>query len=76
MSQVLDLSAVHSHGKVECDICHTIIQTCKCMELGQTVEYRTCAKCKSQKAYETQQTYSELNRKLREMGVSAEVKHD
>lgn len=61
----------HSHGRVECEVCHKIVQQCRCMESGKTVEWVVCPSCKANKAVEVQKQTSELNQKLRELGVSA-----
>lgn len=61
----------HGHGRVECSECGTIVQSCRCMEAGKTVEYVVCPKCKADKAYKVMQRTSEFNQKLKELGVSA-----
>lgn len=63
----------HSHGRLECSECQKIMQSCKCMESGKTVEYMVCPSCKAEKAYEAQKRMSALNEKLREMNVLAEM---
>lgn len=60
----------HGHGRVECEVCKKVVQSCRCMEAGKTVEYVVCPSCKADKAYEQcQQTYA-LNQKLKELGLS------
>lgn len=60
----------HSHGRVECSECHKIIQQCRCMENGKTVEYTVCVSCKDNKALEAIKKTQEINRKLKELGLS------
>lgn len=59
----------HSHGRVECSECHKIVQQCRCMESGKTVEFIICPTCKADKAYEAQKAMSEANEKLKKLGV-------
>lgn len=66
----------HGHGRVECEVCKKIVLSCRCMEAGKTVEYVVCPTCRADQAYERMQRTSELNRKLKELGICAEPKEE
>lgn len=59
----------HSHGRVECEVCHKVVQSCRCMEAGKTVEWVVCPKCKAEKAHQEQQEMSAMNERLRKLGI-------